>query len=59
MLNGHTFFLYIYINISIINRSTEYLLNNKQARAGGYAPKFAHQRALMSAFTGVLCQPIE
>ncbi|KAL0140831.1 CDK-activating kinase assembly factor [Mucor lusitanicus] len=42
-----------------IDPSTEYLHNNKQAKAGGYAPKFAHQRALMSAFTGVLCQPID
>ncbi|KAI8973586.1 CDK-activating kinase assembly factor MAT1-domain-containing protein [Mycotypha africana] len=38
---------------------TEYLNNNKQARAGGYAPKFAHQRALTSAFTGLLCLPID
>ncbi|GAA5794863.1 hypothetical protein HPULCUR_000211 [Helicostylum pulchrum] len=42
-----------------IDPSTEYLHNNKQTRAGGFAPKFAHQRALMSAFTGLLCQPIE
>lgn len=47
------------IDTLTIARSTEYLHNNKQAKAGGYAPKFAHQRALMSAFTGVLCQPID
>lgn len=47
------------IDILTFTRSTEYLHNNKQAKAGGYASKFAHQRALMSAFTGVLCQPVE
>ncbi|KAI8638277.1 CDK-activating kinase assembly factor MAT1-domain-containing protein [Parasitella parasitica] len=42
-----------------VDPCTEYLHNNKQAKAGGYASKYAHQRALMSAFTGVLCPPIE
>jgi hypothetical protein len=52
-------FVYLSFTNSIIcnNRATEYLLNNKQAKAGGYSAKFAHQRALMSAFTGLLCQP--
>lgn len=42
-----------------IDPATEYLHNNKQTRAGGYAPKHAHQRALMSAFTGLMCPPVE
>ncbi|KAI8354559.1 CDK-activating kinase assembly factor MAT1-domain-containing protein [Choanephora cucurbitarum] len=39
--------------------TVDYLNNNKQARAGGYTARFAHQRALMSAFTGVLCSPLQ
>ncbi|KAI8360004.1 CDK-activating kinase assembly factor MAT1-domain-containing protein [Blakeslea trispora] len=39
--------------------TVDYLNNNRQARAGGYTARFAHQRALMSAFTGVLCSPVQ
>ncbi|KAI8993405.1 CDK-activating kinase assembly factor MAT1-domain-containing protein [Pilobolus umbonatus] len=42
-----------------IDPSTDYLHNNKVTRAGGYAARFAHQRALMEAFTGITCSPIE
>ncbi|KAI9469719.1 MAG: CDK-activating kinase assembly factor MAT1-domain-containing protein [Benjaminiella poitrasii] len=42
-----------------IDSSTEYLHNNKQAKAGGYQAKYAHQRALMASFTGILCQSVE
>ncbi|KAI8366631.1 CDK-activating kinase assembly factor MAT1-domain-containing protein [Radiomyces spectabilis] len=39
--------------------ATDYLNGNKAARAGGYAPRFAYQRALNSAFAGILCPPIQ
>ncbi|KAG0164589.1 TFIIH/NER complex subunit [Apophysomyces sp. BC1034] len=42
-----------------VDPSTDYLHNNKQARAGGYAPKFAYTRALTEAFSGIMCPPIE
>ncbi|KAI7907257.1 CDK-activating kinase assembly factor MAT1-domain-containing protein, partial [Cokeromyces recurvatus] len=42
-----------------MDSSTEYIHNNKQVKAGGYQAKFAHQRALMASFTGILCQPVE
>ncbi|KAI8140585.1 CDK-activating kinase assembly factor MAT1-domain-containing protein, partial [Fennellomyces sp. T-0311] len=39
--------------------STEYLHNNKRARAGGFAAKYAFDRALNDAFTGITCVPVE
>ncbi|CDH55945.1 cdk-activating kinase assembly factor [Lichtheimia corymbifera JMRC:FSU:9682] len=38
--------------------ATEYLHNNKRARAGGYAAKYAYERALTDTFTGLTCSPI-
>ncbi|KAI8099363.1 CDK-activating kinase assembly factor MAT1-domain-containing protein [Halteromyces radiatus] len=39
--------------------STDYLVNNKMARAGGYSARFAHQRALNDAFTGLACLTVQ
>ncbi|KAI9497905.1 CDK-activating kinase assembly factor MAT1-domain-containing protein [Zychaea mexicana] len=39
--------------------STEYLHSNKRARAGGYVAKYAFDRALSDAFTGIACMPLE
>ncbi|KAI8340918.1 CDK-activating kinase assembly factor MAT1-domain-containing protein [Chlamydoabsidia padenii] len=38
-----------------VDPSTDYLTNNKMARAGGYSARYAHQRALNDAFTGLAC----
>ncbi|CAO3687972.1 unnamed protein product [Rhizopus stolonifer] len=47
------------IQSNYVDPSTDYINTSKQTRAGGYQAKFAHQRALTSVFTGILCQPIE
>ncbi|KAI7859017.1 CDK-activating kinase assembly factor MAT1-domain-containing protein [Circinella umbellata] len=39
--------------------TTEYLQNNKRARAGGFEAKYVFDRALSDAFTGLSCMPVE
>ncbi|KAI8063178.1 CDK-activating kinase assembly factor MAT1-domain-containing protein [Gongronella butleri] len=41
-----------------IDPSTDYLKDNRAARAGGYAARFAHERALADAFSGLSCMTI-
>ncbi|ORX42360.1 hypothetical protein DM01DRAFT_353199 [Hesseltinella vesiculosa] len=38
-----------------VDPTTDYLKDNRTARAGGYAAKFAHKRALADAFSGLAC----
>ncbi|KAI9272582.1 CDK-activating kinase assembly factor MAT1-domain-containing protein [Sporodiniella umbellata] len=47
------------VQTNYVDPSVDYINTSKQTRAGGYQAKFAHQRALTSAFTGLLCKPIE
>ncbi|CAO3608381.1 unnamed protein product [Cunninghamella echinulata] len=42
-----------------VDSSTEYLINNKASRAGGYSAKYAYQRALQDAYTGLSCSVIQ
>ncbi|ORY96149.1 CDK-activating kinase assembly factor MAT1-domain-containing protein [Syncephalastrum racemosum] len=45
------------VQASYDDPSTEYLHNNKRARAGGFDAKYIYQRALADAFTGITCPP--
>ncbi|KAI7866121.1 CDK-activating kinase assembly factor MAT1-domain-containing protein, partial [Spinellus fusiger] len=48
----------VQLKATYVDPATDYISTHKAARAGGYAARFAFQRGLSDAMTGLLCRPV-